>query len=892
MRLKKFISLALALTLVLSLSVPAAYADGEVLHISTAEELSELAVNCAEDDYSVDLEVVLDADIDLKDVEFYPIPSFSGVFDGAGHSILNMKTATNGSHQGFFRYVQEGGIVKNLRVEGSITPEGSKNQLGGIAGVNRGTIENCSFKGFVKGLTNVGGIAGENYGNINNCMSEGTAEGKRSTGGIAGKNEGSISGCTGNVRVNTSISQEKKELEELSLADITNLDLKNANDEDTVTDSGGIAGYSTGYIGECINEGTIGYKHYGYNVGGIAGRQCGYIFACENRGVILGRKDVGGIVGQMEPFMILTDSANLPGEISALQGMIAGTMGNVGTISNQFASAFDDVASGSSGGISSAPEGGISGDGGNGGSWGDNGYGQAAGSLVNSIGDSTGTMAQGLVGVSNQLARVLIILANTVSGADRAVVVDISEKLPEDDVDGRIKACVNMGQIDADKNVGGIAGEMGIEYEFDLEGTLAEFFGMGGVLSATYQTKCVNDSNVNKGSINAKKENVGGIVGMEKLGTVINCEGYGSVKSEEGGCVGGIAGRSESSVRDCYAMCNIDGSANIGGIAGYGTIISGCGSLVGISNLTAPCCGAIAGWADIGNTETIFDNIYVHKTIGAVDGISYAGQAEKMSYDNFLQLEGLPEQFRRLKLSFTAEGKTVKDIEFTYGGSVDESHIPEVPEKEGYTGRWPDYDYSTLYFSDTIEAVYTPRQAAIATRELRADTPMSIVLLEGDFGDSAILSLNEYDGDGPELQTGMVLEKWIMSIDDPNNKILEKYTVRFAPPESDGRIIIQVFDGENWKPVSTGENGSYLTFEGSGDEIIFCAVETEKNNAVFFIILIAALALLAVIAFFIVKARKRKADGIKEALEVKDSDGESSAKHEEKDDSAKNPEEK
>ena len=39
----------------------------------------------------------------------------------------------------------------------------------------------------------------------------------------------------------------------------------------------------------------------GYNVGGIAGTQTGYLYKCENFAQVYGRKEVGGIVGQMEP---------------------------------------------------------------------------------------------------------------------------------------------------------------------------------------------------------------------------------------------------------------------------------------------------------------------------------------------------------------------------------------------------------------------------------------------------------------------------------------------------------------------------------------------------------------------------------------------------------------
>lgn len=64
----------------------------------------------------------------------------------------------------------------------------------------------------------------------------------------------------------------------------------------------------------------------GYNIGGIAGRQGGYISGCVNHGQILGRKDVGGIVGQAEPYIVLMYSSDslqdLDTALNDMQGLV------------------------------------------------------------------------------------------------------------------------------------------------------------------------------------------------------------------------------------------------------------------------------------------------------------------------------------------------------------------------------------------------------------------------------------------------------------------------------------------------------------------------------------------------------------------------------------------
>ena len=303
--------------------------EGKTISISSAEEFRAFSLNCRSSAWSIGLSVNLTEDIDFGGKAIMPVPSFSGTFFGNGHAIKNFSCGSNGSHQGLFRYLEEGGRIVELQVSGSITPQGSQSSVGGIVGTNRGTVAKCSFSGTVTGLISVGGIVGENLGIISNCESAGSISGKHFAGGIAGYNDGSILDCVNTADVNIEVRDEAIDLESLDIRDILGINLVSAEDKDTVSDIGGIVGISLDVVRSCTNEGTVGYQHYGYNVGGIAGRQSGYLQQCVNNGTVFGRKDVGGIVGQMEPYLILDDSASLVDEIEALQDAMNAAMGNM-----------------------------------------------------------------------------------------------------------------------------------------------------------------------------------------------------------------------------------------------------------------------------------------------------------------------------------------------------------------------------------------------------------------------------------------------------------------------------------------------------------------------------------------------------------------------------------
>ncbi|MBP0957187.1 MAG: hypothetical protein J5997_07465 [Oscillospiraceae bacterium] len=274
------------------------------VYINSAEDFVSFAENCRLDSFSRGKTFILNADISFasSDVSFTPVPSFSGVFEGGGHKISGFSVEGNGSAQGLFRYIEKSGRVMNLNISCKIAPSGTSSKCGAVAGVNRGTIYGCSFDGVVMGKEYCGGIAGvnEETGLISCCKAKGRIQSEHFTGGIAGENRGCIMLCENSASVNTDVSDNALDLENMSIDDIYSTEKSNAS-----TDAGGIVGYSSGNVQNCVNRGNVGYAHIGYNIGGICGRQNGYISGCENYGTINGRKDTGGIVGQAEPHFSL-----------------------------------------------------------------------------------------------------------------------------------------------------------------------------------------------------------------------------------------------------------------------------------------------------------------------------------------------------------------------------------------------------------------------------------------------------------------------------------------------------------------------------------------------------------------------------------------------------------
>lgn len=1467
-RMNKFLSALLCLILLLSLCPSPALASNStsVIYISSVEDLIALSGKCSLDSWSQGKTILLTCDLDLSDSSFTPIPTFGGSFDGQEHTISGLSLRGSGDVRGLFRYIQEDGVVQNLRVEGDLLPSDHKDFIGGIAGHNRGTISNCSFSGTISGKNNVGGLVGINEasGQIIRSGFSGSITAEHYVGGIAGQNLGGIVQCRNSGSINTTEVKPSSSLEDISLDNLTSTENAPA-----VTDVGGIAGFSSGVIQSCLNQGSIGYPHVGYNIGGIAGRQTGYLDSCTNEGIVQGRKDVGGIVGQLEPQLTLkydettlnriwaeldtledrindllngtSDSAHsltdqigqlsasagtVKDSVSALaealtgwadgsidqindasariswvlermdpildtvelaidqleasagqfsdglsqasaaaelgadaaaelslamndietaiedgraafqnisqaikdlkQGLgsstaaeealgnltgglsdtakafsdladslhrirlaldkvyewisddpswslletgiedlllsaeeIAAAIGIIGTAIEKisedqeaqegfdllrtgadtlltglehFGDAYFDLSAAleqleehilpnlishtkngleslSYAGISlssamnelgsavqllsededlkevvseftlasgklgtaaadfgqaeaylnaalealiSATEGNpdqfavaldnlrlalpflqrigtnlsasadhltlglqaLSGSG--------DTFASAAAHTEQALDDlsdaalylssasfflstavgllesaemeeisdrldegsadldlavqdlltaidsfqaamdtldrsesldaqldalktGAGDLNNGITAVSHALDLInyalegieaskipeetedtlrqeaeqldttlqalssafdritsalstleknldltalessLTELDNAIADLDLAaegirqsvghlesassllenaadqlaasldtfslagtsleqafssleqIVTDVDTLLEEfiqlpsirfehledhiseegsalddaaaeflssvndlntalraesevltDDLkavneqigaivdllhqvqqeqaeiehedpledvsgqdsgdtrsSGKISSCRNLGRTDGDVNVGGIAGSMAIEYDFDPEDDLT--ISGSRTLESRYLLRAVVRGCINEGQITAKKNQAGGIVGSMDFGRVIACQGYGSVTSTNGRNVGGIAGASYGGIQSSWAMCRLSGKECVGGIAGIGTLISDCRSLIDME-CTGTGLGAIAGQVEAGGE--LSGNLFVHHLLGGVDGVSYKGQAEPISYEAFCALDGLPANFTQFTLTFMANGVLVLEVPFTYGDSLE--LLPNIPELSGYSARWPDADLGFLTFSRILDAEYLAYDTALSD-----ESPVPQYLVSGSFSPDARISVTEaaIDRDTPGGST-LSGTSYTVKVEDPSVLGVD-YTLHWRLSE-DTNYNLWVWENDSWNQRKFSVDGSYLLLDLPADSITFCLVpQTGPSTAILLLCLGAGAVLIALLILIFCTVHKK-----------------------------------
>jgi len=191
--------------------------------------------------------------------------TFSGLKSNNKNCYIDASEALFNSvgNVGIFHKLQENAVVKNIDIQNMII-NGTYNIIGTVTSENNGTIQNVNVtesKAQGSHTANnkmyVGGIAGINYGTISNCTTSIVLNTRNTldiiyTGGITGYNEGTIYQCRTNQYVLLGTA---------------------TNDQITGTMAGGIAGFNIGEnarIQECSNFAMVKASTGGSSSGGIS----------------------------------------------------------------------------------------------------------------------------------------------------------------------------------------------------------------------------------------------------------------------------------------------------------------------------------------------------------------------------------------------------------------------------------------------------------------------------------------------------------------------------------------------------------------------------------------------------------------------------------------------
>jgi len=444
---------------------------------------------------------------------------------------------------------------------------------------------------------------------------------------------------------------------------------------------------------------------------------------------------------------------------------------------------------------------------------------KAADALIGISNAYSTLLTDDLMAVNDQINATYDLIDDLVTGVEDEGVsylfTDVSEMDLPDSLYGRSVSCRNCGSVNGDINVGGIAGCLSADTE-NLESNVIKKFDLK--TGEGYAISSVIYDCENSGIVRVRTTNGGGIAGNMENGCARECRGYGAVLSDDGDHIGGIAGSSEGTIVSSCVLCTLSGKEIIGGVAGYASAVKNCISMPVFDSVEG-VCGGIAGKVSRDpDTESIDDrdfilNYYVSDDYFGIDDISYAGIADRIGYEEALELDGITPEFRNLKVSFVSDGDVLEEYRVAYSDAVGELDLPEIPDREGSYGVWPDLSDVTVKGNLVIEAMYVSHVAVIRSAGSAEGSDKPLALIQGEFrtADRLEASLSDEAFEAPDnsAYTEVTVYDVDFISDDPGEAT--GCMLRLYAPYEECRVWKKA--GDIWTEVPCSMEGSYVQVE-------------------------------------------------------------------------------
>ncbi|MCA8093412.1 filamentous hemagglutinin N-terminal domain-containing protein [Burkholderia anthina] len=452
--------------------------------------------------------------------------AFYGVFDGLGNTISRLSITNTGPNIGLFG--QSSGTLANLTLD-SLTVDGTSAAraayVGGLVGDNLGgritnvTAKNMSVSYHGRSAVLMGGLVGRNLGAIDRASFAGRVSGSNNTvsvGGLVGSNAGTIADSQAFADVT------------LSGRPGTPLD-ESFNPE--VQSAGGLVGINHGLIIRSSSSGRVSGRD-NTSVGGLVGVNAGTIRdASANATVTAGKGGyVGGFVGKNRDGGTIAN-ASASGPVSANGAIAIG-----GFVGDNASGTLDDVQSeGDVTDLASAHVGGLAG--------------RNGATIRNAQARSTVTAgrhshAGGLVGTNN----------GTVSNASATGKVSAGDG---SDAGGLVG--LNAGVLDT------------VRAAVDV--TAGNGSRAGGLVGANRGNRAIVRHASASGNVTANDSNVGGLVGLNDQGAVIDdASSTGTIAGLRSN-LGGLVGENAGTIRASKSSSRLDLVSPIYGPFYWGTLV-------------------------------------------------------------------------------------------------------------------------------------------------------------------------------------------------------------------------------------------------------------------------------------------------------------------------------
>ena len=235
----------------------------------------------------------LSYNVDLTGTAFTPISSYTGKFNGLGHTITGMNiNGAAAANTGMIKIAGAASDIRNVGLARGIVSNGGAGTGALIGSGTTGVVSNSYNTGIVTGTAGTGGLVGSmTTGSIANSFTSGTVTGAAGTGGLVGSmTTGSI--VNGQATGNVTGAAGTGGLVGATTGGVT--DSLASGNVTGAAGTGGLVGTTTGGVTDSFASGNVTGAA---GTGGLVGTTTGAVNKSYATGNIIGAAGTGGLVG-------------------------------------------------------------------------------------------------------------------------------------------------------------------------------------------------------------------------------------------------------------------------------------------------------------------------------------------------------------------------------------------------------------------------------------------------------------------------------------------------------------------------------------------------------------------------------------------------------------------
>jgi hypothetical protein len=220
----------------------------------------------------------------------------------------------------------------------------------------------------------------------------------------------------------------------------------------------------------------------------------------------------------------------------------------------------------------------------------------------------------------------------------------------------------------------------------------------------------------------------------------------------------------------------------------------------------------------------------VSDSLYGINGISYEGVAEAISYEQLTGVEGIAKEFSSLTITFLDENyDVIKKTKVKFGEELSDISYPYTETEEGEYVQWSGFYSKSVAGNVFLLASTEDENTTLASKT--ADAGKSLAYVSGSFTELSEFTIEDVTEQYfPEQEDNVTEHVYAVTLDNTSMTEDTVTKLRILKEQENGDAAVYIRDGEQWKATDYREIGSYIEVSIKGTKAVVRVQITEQNN--------------------------------------------------------------